>query len=115
MNFYGSVLVVNTGMFLKWNDSSTPTFFLIFSVSLSKGVIMESNVDIFGHLPPLKTKKGSSFKEIRMEGDQVDLFPLWEERLEEDNLLFLSGEEGIKGDIYFFPSFPGRGIIMRVI
>ena len=54
MNFYGSVLVVNTGMFLKWNDSSTPTFFLIFSVSLSKGVIMESNVEVFGHLPPLR-------------------------------------------------------------
>ena len=60
MNFYllnGSVLVVNTGKFLKWNDSFTPTIFLIFSVSLSKGVIMESNVHIFGHLPPLRRKR----------------------------------------------------------
>ena len=26
-------------------------------------------MEMFGHLPPLKTKKGSSFKESRMEGD----------------------------------------------
>ena len=50
-----------------------------------------------------------------MEGVYADFFPSWEEQLEEDNLFFLSGEEGIKGDIYFFPSFPHRGIIMRVI